>query len=136
MKKIKSVKELKTGDCVLVKNPMTNGDTFGVVVFTHKVDKYPFTDNDGKKSRTETKKNGQVVWVYPEQENCVGNEKIKELDIMSEFGDYNFNEDKELTDWNVRRINSTHPLYNKLFVLQCKTVSATFNIFKKLEKII
>lgn len=122
--KINSVLELNEGDCVLIESPF-GGDMFGHVSMVHQTHKYCISDKNGKLRYGD---NHQVI--RPIDEGCTGNEKIKAIDIIAEVGSFNFSEDKELTTWNVRRIDKNHTKYNKDIAKGGDMLSNIMNLFK------
>ena len=121
--KINSVLELNEGDCVLITSPL--GDLFGHVSVIHQTYRYCISDKDGKLRYDDNRKT-----IRPQDEGCIGDEKIREIDIIAEVGTFNFTEDKELTTWNVRRIDKTHPKYNKDIAEGGDMMSNMMNMFK------
>jgi hypothetical protein len=110
--KINSVLDLNKGDCVLING--FNGDMFGCVSSEIQSLKYSFGDTNGRKSRSlGIDTNNKINFVYADEEGNTGDETIKDISIIAENGVFNLDEDDDLIELNIRRIDNTHPKYNK-----------------------
>jgi len=132
-RKIKSFRELKVGDLVLIENPMykmtgKKEDDVCVVSSIIPTYKYPISDvgSDRKYFIKDRKK------VYADECGDKGDEMIKEYGISSSIsGEYNFRDDDEPI-WNIRLIDKDHPKWNSKLSRHGKMQSGILNMFGKL----
>jgi hypothetical protein len=129
--KINSVLDLNEGDCILINS--FKGDTFGCVSSIIKSLRYSITDSNGRKHRSLGRDaNNKINYVYADEEDNIGDEEIREVGIVSEGGCINFDEDDDLTEWNIRRIDKTHPKYNKNIWKSANNMSKAMNMLKNM----
>jgi hypothetical protein len=129
-KQIKSFKELKLGDLVLIESPMTKEDDICVVSSILPTHKYPISDVGS--SRRYYFKDRKPV--YADECGDTGNEMIKEYGISSsKSGEYTFKEDDEPI-WNIRLIDNTHPKWDSSLSRNGKTSGRMLNMFGKFFK--
>ncbi len=129
-KQIKSFKELKLGDLVLIESPMTKKDDLCVVSSIIPTHKYPISDV-GSNRRYYFRDRKPV---YADECGDTGNEMIKEYGISSaKSGEYTFKEDDEPI-WNIRLIDKTHPKWDSSLSRSGKTSGKMLNMFGKFFK--
>lgn len=124
---IESLSELKIGDEVLIDNPMRKDDLC-VVMMIYDTHKYPIR-SDGRKYRSLGRgEDGKLQFVYADESGDMGDEMIKEYAFQSsEEGDYNFTEDDDISEWNIRLIGLDHPRYDPELAKYGKLFSNTLN---------
>jgi len=125
---VNSVLELNDGDFIVAKT--LNRDMFGCVSSVGPSLRYSFSDSTGRKKRSLGRDaNNQLKFVYADDEGCIGDEEIKCVGITMECGDLTLNEDDDLTDWNIRKVDKTHPKYNKDVAEHANMFSKVMNMF-------
>ena len=135
-KQIKSFRELKLGDLVLIESPMSacilgnTEDDLAVVTSIIPTHKYPISDvGSTRKYYIKDRKP-----VYADENGDVGNEMIKEWGISSSVGgEYTFREDDEPI-WNIRIIDKTHPRWDSKLSRNGKVSGKMLNMFGKFFK--
>lgn len=129
-KPLKSFKELDSaeeGTLLLIDNPLV-GEEVAVVAFKMKELKYPFSDEKGRKSRSDGKN-----FIYADEENATGDEEIWVYELLGENGgNYSFKEDDDPTNWNIRMIDESHPKYNKNAVSAGKETADAMKIVSEM----
>lgn len=84
----------------------------GFVANVFKTIKYPFKGKDGSMKRCE-RIDGKAVYINAEDEGCVGNEKMLQVEIIISGGSISINELDNVESFNISVIDDIHPLFDK-----------------------
>jgi hypothetical protein len=97
--------------------------------------RYAITNSNGDRCRSLGRVNGSIKFVNAKDEGCSGDEMIFEVGLASKIaGNYTFNEDDDISTFNIRLIDNTHPKWDSKFSNYGKTFSYMIKMMEKFLK--